>query len=45
MASEHKSLKRLERYCYAVSFEKELFLTNRSIPISLNVQIMISISI
>ena len=33
----------LEKYCYAVSFEKELFLTNNSIPITLNVQIMISI--
>ena len=32
----------LEKYCYAVSFENELFLTNNSKPISLNVQIMIS---
>ena len=44
----HQSIqwsKMLEKYCYAVSFEKELFLTNNSIPISLNVQIMILIFI
>ena len=35
--------KMLEKYCIAVSFEKELFSTNNSIPISLNVQIMILI--
>ena len=38
-------VKMLEKYCYAVSFENELFLTNNSIQISLNVQIMISIFI
>ena len=34
--------KMLEKYCYAVSLEKELFLTNNSISISLKVHIMIS---
>ena len=38
-------VKMLEKYCYAVSFENELFLTNNSIPISLIVLIMISMFI
>ena len=38
-ASAHKMVKN----AYAVSFQKELFLTNNSIPISLKVHIMISI--
>ena len=36
-------VKMLEKYCYAVSFEKEMFLTKHSISISLKVHIMISI--
>ena len=43
LASEHTVVKMLEKYCYAVSFEKELILTNKFLPIVLNVQIMISI--
>ena len=45
MASVHTMVKMLEKYGYAVSFENELFLANNSIPISLDVQILISILI
>ena len=31
----------IEKYCFTVSFEKELVLTDGFIPISLNVHIMI----
>ena len=36
-------VKMLEKYCYAVSFENDLFLTKNSMSISLKVHIMISI--